>query len=186
MTEGAKWRHAGRDFSVETARVEQWDPSTTRITIEGTLPTPSASKQTLIYTVFGSGEVDVASTVEPGSDLSYIPEVGTLLEIDERYDTFSWFGRGELETMADRRSAGDVGTWSVPVSEAATKYIRPQESGNRTDVRWASLTDSAGDGLLVAADPLLEVSATERTPKTWRRVPGTGRIWPPRIRPCSG
>jgi hypothetical protein len=75
------------------------------------------------------------------------------------YDTFTWYGRGPHENYVDRNVGAPVGVYSGPVDEQYVPYTMPQENGNKTDVRWVSLTDDDGFGLLAVGLPLLEVSA---------------------------
>jgi beta-galactosidase len=71
----------------------------------------------------------------------------------------SWYGRGPHETYWDRKTGAAVGSYSGPVNEQFHRYVRPQETGNKTDVRWVALTDGDGAGLLAVGMPLLSVSA---------------------------
>ena len=67
------------------------------------------------------------------------------------FDNFTWYGRGPHETYIDRKQGAKVGVHSGTVDEQYVPYIVPQENGNKTDVRWAALTDERGLGLLVVA-----------------------------------
>jgi hypothetical protein len=66
------------------------------------------------------------------------------------HEAFTWYGRGPHETYVDRKEGAQVGVYSGTVDEQYTPYVVPQENGNKTDVRWAVLTDDGGNGLLVA------------------------------------
>ena len=70
-----------------------------------------------------------------------------------------WYGRGPHENYWDRRTGAAVGRYRAAVSELAHPYVRPQETGTRSDVRWAALTDDSGTGLLVIGLPHLSFSA---------------------------
>jgi hypothetical protein len=65
------------------------------------------------------------------------------------YETFTWYGRGPHETYADRKEGARVGIYTGTVDEQYVPYVVPQENGNKTNVRWAALTDDAGNGLFV-------------------------------------
>jgi beta-galactosidase len=82
-------------------------------------------------------------------------------EVPRALDTRTWFGRGPHETMRDRKCSGRVGRYAGRIEELIHDYIHPQENGNRSDVRWATLTDPSGAGLRVEADEdaLLNASA---------------------------
>ena len=71
----------------------------------------------------------------------------------------AYLGRGPYENYWDRHTGSAVGLYSGSVEELTHVYTRPQENGNRTDVRWLTLTDSSGAGLLAVGMPLLSISA---------------------------
>ena len=74
-----------------------------------------------------------------------------------------WFGRGPGEAYRDTRRAARVGRFAASVDELQTPYVRPQENGNRTEVRWATLTDADGAGLRVEGRPHIDVTARRWT-----------------------
>jgi beta-galactosidase len=74
-----------------------------------------------------------------------------------------WYGRGPWENYWDRHTASFVGVYERSAGEMYFPYVRPQENGTRTDVRWMTLTDDEGDGLLICGEPLVSVSALPYT-----------------------
>lgn len=160
------WRDAGARREVTDVTVRALGDRAVEITVAGTLPTTVKSACTTVYTVFGNGEIKVDNTLRPGAaDLPYLPEVGTLLFLPRRLDRLHYYGRGPEENHWDRNTGTDVGRYSSTVAGQWTPYIRPQENGNKTDVRWAALTDGTGRGLLVTGEPLLEINASHFTPE---------------------
>lgn len=165
-TRNETWRDAGARRKVTEVTVRPVRDRAVEIKVSGTLPTTVESTYTTTYTVFGNGEIKVDNTLHPGaSSLPYIPEVGTLLLLPGGLDRLHYYGRGPEENHWDRNNGTDVGLYSGTVSEQWTPYIRPQENGNKTDVRWAALTDRDGVGLLVSGEPLLEINASHVTPE---------------------
>ncbi|MEU0409912.1 glycoside hydrolase family 2 TIM barrel-domain containing protein [Streptomyces griseorubiginosus] len=165
-TRNQTWRDAGANRKVTDVGVRALGDRAVEIKVSGTLPTTTESAYTTTYTVFGNGEIKVDNTLHPGaSSLPYIPEVGTMLFLPRRLDRLHYYGRGPEENHWDRNNGTDVGLWSGTVAEQWTSYIRPQENGNKTDVRWAALTGRDGVGLLVSGEPLLEVNASHFTPE---------------------
>ncbi|WP_406262494.1 DUF4981 domain-containing protein [Streptomyces chartreusis] len=165
-TRNQTWRDAGTDRAVTEVSTRPLGDKAVEIKVAGTLPTAVESTYTTTYTVFGNGEIKVDNTLHPGAaSLPYIPEVGTLLHLPGRFERLRYYGRGPEENYVDRRDGTDVGVYSGTVSEQWTPYIRPQENGNKTDVRWIALTDASGSGLLVSGEPLLEVNASHFTPE---------------------
>ncbi|MDQ0906515.1 beta-galactosidase [Streptomyces canus] len=165
-TRNQTWRDAGTNRKVTDVSVRALRDRAVEIKVSGMLPTTTESAYTTTYTVFGNGEIKVDNTLHPGaSSLPYIPEVGTILFLPRHLDRLHYYGRGPEENHWDRNDGTDVGLYSGTVAEQWTPYIRPQENGNKTDVRWAALTGRDGVGLLVSGEPLLEVNASHFTPE---------------------
>ncbi|WP_149829524.1 glycoside hydrolase family 2 TIM barrel-domain containing protein [Streptomyces tailanensis] len=165
-TRNQTWRDAGANRKVTEVSVRALGDRAVEIKVSGTLPTTVESSYTTTYTVFGNAEIKVDSTLHPGaSSLPYIPEVGTLLFLPRRLNRLHYYGRGPEESHWDRNNGTDVGLHSGTVAEQWTPYIRPQENGNKTDIRWAALTDHDGTGLLISGDALLELNASYVTPE---------------------
>lgn len=78
---------------------------------------------------------------------------------------FTWYGRGPYESYVDRKSDAFMGVWSGLISEQAFEYYRPQETGNKLDVRWLTLKDNKGTGFLVEGAQPLSVSALNNLPE---------------------
>ena len=170
----ATWRWAGTRRTVTGVTVRRRSAGgadrAAVITVTGTLPTSVPSKYTTTYTVFGNAEIKVDNTLHPGAPtLPYIPEVGTILTLPAGLETAHYYGRGPDENHWDRKIGSRVGRYESAVDRLGTDYIRPQENGNRTDVRWFALTDRHGRGLLVTGEPLLEVNASHFTPEDLSR-----------------
>ncbi len=85
---------------------------------------------------------------------------GNHSELPTDFVNLQWYGRGPGENYQDRQTASMVGLYSGAVKDQYYPYIRPQESGNKTAVRWAKLTRKDGSGILIAAmDTLLSINA---------------------------
>ncbi|MFF5183288.1 glycoside hydrolase family 2 TIM barrel-domain containing protein [Streptomyces sp. NPDC000345] len=165
-TRNQTWRDAGANRRVTGVGVRALGDRAVEIKVAGTLPTTTESTYTTTYTVFGNGEIKVDNTLHPGApNLPYIPEVGTLLILPSRLEHLHYYGRGPEENHWDRNNATDVGLYSGTVTGQWTSYLRPQENGNKTDVRWIALTDRDGVGLLASGEPLLEANASHFTPE---------------------
>ncbi|NLU70645.1 glycoside hydrolase family 2 TIM barrel-domain containing protein [Streptomyces sp. HNM0574] len=162
----ATWKEAGARRTVEEVTVTPEGPSAVAVRVVCALPTePAASTWTTVFTVRGDGEVRVRHTLEPGKGLPDIPVVGALVTLPAGRETFEWFGRGPHENYADRRTGALVGRYRSTVTEQFHPYVRPQQCGNVTGTRWATLTGKDGAGLRVRADgELLELSALHYAP----------------------
>jgi len=153
------WREAGPKRKVTSVTARQIAPQLVRITTEATLPAGSNTKYRATYDVYGSGDIVVESSVDPSGDLPELPRFGMQMAIPGRYSSMTYLGRGPQENYWDRKTGAAVGLYSGSVEDLIHVYVRPQENGNRTDVRWVTLTDRGGTGLLAVGMPLLSVSA---------------------------
>lgn len=116
------------------------------------------------YRIYGSGDIVIHNVVEPREDLPDLPRVGMQATLPGAFNHFAWYGLGPRESYADRQSGAFVDVYAGGVQEQYYPYLRPQENGNKTEVRWATLTNEGGIGLLVVGMPLLNVSAHHFTP----------------------
>ena len=92
-----------------------------------------------------------------------MPRFGTILTLPGDLGQVEWYGRGPHENYWDRRTGAAIGRYTAPVSELAHPYVRPQETGTRTDTRWVAVTDGSGTGLLVTGLPTVSFSALPYT-----------------------
>lgn len=122
-------------------------------------PVPARFDCELVYTILGNGEVLVDTHVLPDEGLPFLPRIGLQMRLPEGFEQFGWYGRGPHETYVDRKEGAQVGVYRGSVDDQYVPYIVPEENGNKTDVRWVTLTNRDGIGLSVRGDRLLEVSA---------------------------
>jgi len=154
------WRRAGQDRKVDKVTSEQISPQVIRVIAEAALLVADNWKYTSTYTVFGSGDIIVSGSIEPGANLSIdLPRFGMQMAIPGEFSTMSWYGRGPNESYWDRKTGSAIGLYSGSVEEQFHPYVRTQETGNKTDVRWMALTNKSGAGLLAVGMPLLYASA---------------------------
>jgi beta-galactosidase len=88
-----------------------------------------------------------------------LPRIGVLLPIPSTLDNVRWYGRGPGEAYRDMCQAARVGRFDATVDELQTPYVFPQENGNRTDVRWATLANADGTGLRIDGHPTFDLAA---------------------------
>jgi beta-galactosidase len=123
-----------------------------------------SSKQILEYIVLGTGDIFVTSKLYPSTtNMAELPRFGMNLQVNGEFRNVSWYGRGPWENYQDRKSASFVGLYKTTVDELFTPYVRPQENGYRTDVRWFTLTGESSSGLLISGAPLICFSALRYT-----------------------
>jgi hypothetical protein len=83
-----------------------------------------------------------------------LPRVGSQFMLPHTFEKMRWYGRGPNENYSDRNLGSPFGVYEGSVSDQFVPYIHPQENGNKTDVRWVSLSDKSGMGILVIGDDL--------------------------------
>ncbi|MDR3217828.1 MAG: DUF4981 domain-containing protein [Dysgonamonadaceae bacterium] len=130
-----------------------------RIIAEKTILNGDA-KLTQTYTIDGNGVMVVENCFDKiKGDYPMMPKFGTGWVIPKQYDNLTYYGRGPWENYIDRNSAAFIACYKSTVEEQFFPYGRPQETGNKTDVRWLSLTDKKGKGLKITGDMPVEFSA---------------------------
>ncbi len=161
-----QWLLASRYSSVSNAgptAKRKGDAVEIRYTYE--LPSNPAGECDVTYLVDGDGGVGVMLVVRPGDGLPDMPEFGLLLTADPELNQLTWYGEGPEECYVDRRAGARLGVWTGDVADQLTPYIRPQEAGSHTGVRWATVTDARGAGLrFEALGTPMEFSALPWTP----------------------
>ncbi len=107
---------------------------------------------TTTYTFGREGSIVLALDVRPFGPLPLLPRLGVRLALPLAYGHVTWYGRGPHENYPDRKQGAAIGRYSGSVDAQFVPYGRPQENGSKCDVRWACLTDEAGNGLRFASD----------------------------------
>ena len=115
------------------------------------------------YAIHPSGDVILAVAGTPVGELGELPKIGLQMQVPGWLSTVTWYGRGPGESYRDSKQAGRFGVYSGDVDDLYTPYVYPQDNGNRTDVRWVSMTDHCGMGLLAVGRPTLDFSARRFT-----------------------
>ncbi len=124
--------------------------------------TPAASCQ-LSYEVYGDGRIRTILSYDPVEGLPDMPEFGVLFKFNADYDFVEWYGNGPEETYEDRKQGAKLGIYHNRVADNMAAYLVPQECGNKTDVRYAKVTDRQGRGVLFTGENL-NFSALPYTP----------------------
>lgn len=95
------------------------------------------------YVITPKGELMVDYSFIPLKDsLPNIPRLGMYLTLPNNYTETTWYGRGPHETYWDRKTAGKIGIFEGAIQNQFHSYSRPQETGNKTDLRWMSVQSS--------------------------------------------
>lgn len=165
----AQWKLAsmyqlnGIPGSKEPNPVIVQDADKVTVTYTYYLPTTPESSCEVAYTVTGDGTVHTALSYDPPKGIHDMPEFGMLFKFDADYENLTWYGYGPAETYCDRERGGKLGIHHNKVADNIAQYLVPQECGNHTHVRRASVTDNLGRGMEFSGKEL-SFSALPYTP----------------------
>ncbi|MEG0961278.1 MAG: glycoside hydrolase family 2 TIM barrel-domain containing protein [Lachnospiraceae bacterium] len=133
------------------------------ITFYYLMPTTPESACSVSYEVFGDGTISTTLSYKPVKELEDMPEFGMMFKFNADYENVEWYGNGPSETYCDRQLGAKLGIYKNKVADNIAKYLVPQECGNKTQVRWAKITDNTGKGIMFRGD-CVSFSALPYTP----------------------
>lgn len=112
-----------------------------------------------------SGKMTISASLKKVCPLTdQLPRFGVHAELGNEFENVEYYGRGPLENYSDFKEHSPIGIYRTTVSEMAHKYIKPQDSGNRGDVRYSALTNKDGLGLrFTALDKYINFNANHFT-----------------------
>lgn len=170
------WRDAGdtpgiynnTKWSIENYKI--LDGGKKVVVVSGaTVCTQPECKGQVVYTITSKG-MEVDMQFFPNDTLPEIPEVGLLFELPPDFENLTYLGAGPEENYIDRCNATQIGLYNTTVTDLYTDYLKPQECGNRTGVRYATLVGQKKVFSLVA-EPVMELNVSHWLPKeienTW-------------------
>ena len=178
------WRKAGLDRlteRVDDVAVERLDDTTVRVKVRSRIAPPIWShgfECDVTYTVSGNGTVKVEAHGVPVGELPVLPRIGLQMTLPGSLDQVKWYGLGPGENYVDSKEAARVGLWACTVDDLYVPYVFPQENGNRSEVRWATLADLRGFGLKVQGLPEFNFSAHRFTTEDLERARHTWELKP--------
>lgn len=163
------WRDAGTTpgiynntkFSIEGYKIIENEKKVI-ITCGATICTQPESKASIIYTITSKG-IEVDMQFYPDSSLPEIPEVSMLFELPADFENVTYLGNGPHENYIDRNNGVKLGIYNTTVTDMYTDYLKPQECGNRTGVRYATLVGNKKT-FTVIAEPVMEFNASHYLP----------------------
>ena len=154
----AVWRNPALNLKSFEYKVEA---GTAIIVAKYDMPTVKAQMQ-ITYAINGQGEVKVeqAMTADKEAKMPNMFRYGMRMELPARFNQLLYYGRGEVENYADRKSCADIGLYEQSVAEQYHEQLaRPQESGTRSDLRYYNILDTSGAGIKIKASTPFSASA---------------------------
>ena len=136
------------------------------VVVEAKYDMPALSSQLMLsYEINNVGSIRVtqAMDVAQGAELSDMFRFGMKMELPKYNDRIEYYGRGPIESYVDRNNSAFIGRYCQSVDEQFYSYIRPQENGLKSDVRWWKQVTKGGRGLRFSADAPLYMSASSYT-----------------------
>ncbi len=152
----AIWRNAGEEMTVHLVEGEMVNG---RAVVKVHMAHERGAFSTsTVYTISGHGNVAVDHRFDPGeSELPELPRFGMIMTLPGDFSKLKWYGRGPHESYWDRKTSAAIGLYEGSVWAQTFPYVRPQETGNKTDVRWMSLTNGTV-GLKISGAPTFDGS----------------------------
>ena len=144
-----EWKNATLNAKVTRFELKKVDNNVMQVAIAFDLPGVNTTHKTT-YVINGNGVIKIENTLNESDHNADIPRVGMRLQIQKKYNTVSYYGRGPWENYQDRKTSTFMDVFNTTVSEFYVPYVRPQENGNRTDVRWMALMNKDNIGLLIS------------------------------------
>lgn len=145
-----EWKKASLYAEVKSFNVKKEDNGTVTVLIVYNLPGVETTFESK-YEVLGNGVVKVGNTLNPTEYNADIPRIGMRMQMPKEYDNMTYYGRGPWENYQDRNVSAFVGLYESKVRDQYVPYIRPQENGYKTEVRWAAFANAKRNGLLVVS-----------------------------------
>ncbi|MFD1614148.1 glycoside hydrolase family 2 TIM barrel-domain containing protein [Gelatiniphilus marinus] len=178
-----EWKKASLFSEVEKVELSQVKNGAVQLFVTYNLP---GVETTFVsnYTVYSNGVVKINNTLNKSEYKGDIPRVGMRMQIKKEYDNMMYFGRGPWENYQDRKASAFVDLYQSKVSAQYVPYIRPQDNGYKTNVRWTAFSNQNNNGLLAVATNSLKglgISALHMENEDFDTTagleyPGTGSI----------
>ncbi|MGC9779144.1 MAG: DUF4981 domain-containing protein [Candidatus Heimdallarchaeota archaeon] len=140
-----RWKDANRNQSLVKIKFKQVNPNVVKITTKSRIPL-GLSHLVTTYTIYGSGDILVDMKFTPRASMI---RFGMQMSLPSDLKEVKWYGRGPYETQFDRKTGAAINLYSNNINDMIHNYVKPQENGNRTDIRWFSVSNKEGIGLLV-------------------------------------
>ena len=155
------WKNPEMKLTAFNQRTEN-----SQVIVEAAYDMPSVSaKLNLTYVINNEGAIKVTQkmTADKDAEVSNLFRFGMQLPMPRDFETVEYYGRGPVENYIDRNHCTDLGIYRQSVSEQFYSYIRPQENGTKTDIRWWKTLNSAGSGIKVVSSNPFSASALHYT-----------------------
>lgn len=159
----APWKYAARKPALTGFHFCR-DEDRVIVRSEYSLATDPAAELEIRYTVLLDGTVSVEMEIHLPEGVPELLAFGCMLTLDRAMDRLEWYGNGPIDSYWDRKDGTYAGIWQDTAENRMIRYVRPQECGNITDVRWLTVTDPEQKGFRFWGRDLLEICALPYSP----------------------
>ncbi|WP_294752096.1 glycoside hydrolase family 2 TIM barrel-domain containing protein [uncultured Ruminococcus sp.] len=162
-----KWRGAMNGAKCTGIDVKELDGGEKMLISHLSLPSAGGTTVDIAYTVHCDGSLDIEFNVNAvGKGLGNFIRVGSIMKLPEGAEKLSWYGNGPVETFNDRKTNGRQGVWESTVSDMFYPYMKADDTGNLTDVKWIAVqNENRNMSLMIASEGTVEASALHFTPE---------------------
>lgn len=148
-------RKAWRNPELKLEKFEVSDPKDGVVSVSSKYLLPGVhSTLVMSYEINADGQILLNSNLTPDADAKDVPEMmrfGIQLQMPQTMDISNYYGRGPIENYADRNTSTPLGRYTQTADEQAYPYIRPQETGTKSDMREWLQTNKGGRGVLITS-----------------------------------
>lgn len=155
------WRNPALNLKdINAFKVKTVKTYTVVVTTSYDMPDVKATLD-IVYTIAPDGTMRVQQTMNTTKDakVSSMFRFGMLMQLPYNMDKSHFYGRGPIENYIDRKYSQNIGIYTQTADEQFFPYIRPQETGTKSDLRWWQQTDKAGKGFRITSDNVFDASA---------------------------
>lgn len=113
------------------------------------------------WTIYRDGSIELQASITSNNPSLVLPRLGYRMIVPQRYENYTYYGRGPIENYADRKVGQFIEQYQSTVADQFVNFPKPQDMGNHEDVRWCALTNKAGKGAIFVATNRLSTSALQ-------------------------
>ncbi len=152
------WQNASYNYTSKLINKPQKNKNGVSFKVEYNFPNNEATVF-INYLIANNGNLKVDYAFSPNKkELPNIPRIGMYLTIPNNFTEVSWYGNGPNESYWDRKTGVKTGVYSGKIEAQFHRYLRPQETGNKTDIRWMELASENMTLKVSSKEQLLNVS----------------------------
>ncbi len=158
------WKTAAEKLTTKSIEVKESGDKSVLVSVEKVVGADVTLK--LNYTIQADGVVEVSYDIKRGENIPEMLRVGMQCESASSLGKVTYYGRGPWENYSDRKASAMISIYETTPAELGVEYVRPQENGNRCDVRWFTMQTSKGTGMQIIATEPLSMSLWETSQST--------------------